>query len=68
MLKDIPIDVFAHGKRKLVTGINKYEKSYFLFIPYKKRHKCGHYKKYKIRAKDLENLMNFNLQDLEMES
>lgn len=65
-LKNIPIDVFAHGKRKIVTGISKYERSYFLFIPFKKRYKCGHYRKYKIRDRDLENLRNFNFLDLEI--
>lgn len=57
-LKNIPIDFFAHGLRKIKTKTNV--KSYFLFIPYRKR-KCEHFKKYKIRAKDLEYLKRFNL-------
>ena len=67
-LKNIPIDVFAHGINKIKTKGSKDDKSYFLFIPYRKRYKCGHFKKYKIRAKDIENLRHFNLQDLEIEN
>jgi hypothetical protein len=67
-LKNIPIEVFAHGVRKIKTKSGKDDKSYFLFIPYRKRYKCGHFKKYKIRAKDIENLKHFNLQDLEIEN
>ncbi len=61
-LKDIPIDMFAHGKKKIRTLENEYEKAYFLFIPFKKYYRCGHYKKYKIRAKDLENLTKLQLE------
>lgn len=60
-LKDIPIDMFAHGRKKIRTLANEYEKAYFLFIPFKKYYRCGHYKKYKIRAKDLENLTKLQL-------
>jgi hypothetical protein len=67
-LKNIPIDVFAHNKKKIITGISEYEKSYFLFIPFRKKYKCGHFKKYKIRAKDIDNLKQFNLLDLEIEN
>jgi hypothetical protein len=67
-LKNIPIDVFAHGCKKIKTLGSKEDKSYFLFIPYRKRHSCGHYKKYKIRAKDIENLKHFDIQDLEIET
>jgi hypothetical protein len=66
-LKNIPIEVFAHGRKKIKTRGSEYEKSYFLFIPYRKKYWCGHYKKYKIRAKDLENLQRFDLFELEME-
>ncbi len=67
-LKNIPIDVFAHGIRKIKTKGNIDDKSYFLFIPYRKRYKCGHFKRYKIRAKDIENLKHFNLLDLEIKN
>jgi OmpA family len=67
-LKNIPIDVFAHGRKKIKTMGSKYEKVYFLFIPFRKKYKCGHYKKYKIRAKDIENLRQFNILDLEIEN
>lgn len=66
-LRDIPIDVFAHGRKKITTKGNKDDKDYFMFIPFRKRYTCGHYKKYKIRAKDIENLRRFNVFDLEME-
>ncbi|MFN8282774.1 MAG: OmpA family protein [Chitinophagales bacterium] len=66
-LKNIPIDVFAHGIRKIKTKGSKFDKSYFLFIPYRKRYKCGHFKKYKLRPKDIENLIHFNILDLQME-
>ena len=52
-LKNVPIDIFAHGTAKIKTKGSKYDKSYFLFIPFRKRNKCGHFKKYKIRAKDI---------------
>jgi OmpA family len=64
-LKDIPIEIFAHGRRK-IKSID-FEKSYFLFIPYHKKIKCGHYKKYKIRPKDLKDLKQFNILDLSVE-
>jgi hypothetical protein len=67
-LKNIPIDIFAHGAKKINTRGSQYDKSYFLFIPYRKKYNCGHYKKYKIRAKDIENLEQFNLSDLEGET
>lgn len=67
-LKNIPIDVFAHGINKIKTKGSREDKSYFLFIPYRKRYKCGHFKKYKIRAKDIENLSHFNLFDLNIET
>jgi hypothetical protein len=66
-LKNIPIDVFAHGLRKIKTK-SHYDKTYFLFIPFRKKYICGHYRKYKIRAKDIENLKHFDLFDLPMEN
>jgi len=66
-LRNIPIDIFAHGTNKIKTKGSIYDKSYFLFIPFRKKYKCGHYKKYKIRAKDIENLKQFNLLDLQIE-
>ncbi|GAB2842226.1 OmpA family protein [Ferruginibacter profundus] len=67
-LKNIPIDVFAHGINRIKTKGSKGDTSYFLFIPYRKRYKCGHFKRYKIRAKDIEQLKQFNLQDVEIEN
>jgi hypothetical protein len=67
-LNNIPIDIFAHGKKRIKTKGSKYDKAYFLFIPFRKKYSCGHYKKYKIRAKDLENLKQFNLFELPMEN
>ncbi|MGC4104048.1 OmpA family protein [Ferruginibacter sp.] len=67
-LRNIPIDVFAHNKKKIITGVSEYERSYFLFIPFWRKYRCGHFKKYKIRAKDIENLQHFNLTDLEIEN
>lgn len=61
-LKNIPIDIFAHGATKIKRITS--DKSYFMFIPFQKKHKCGHYKKYKIRSKDIERLKQFNLLDL----
>ncbi|MGG9961169.1 OmpA family protein [Ferruginibacter sp. SUN106] len=66
--KNIPIDIFAHGINKIKTKGSKDDKSYFLFIPYRKRYKCGHFKRYKIRAKDIEHLKHFDIQDLEIEN
>jgi hypothetical protein len=66
-LRDFPIEVLAHGLRKVKTKGSKDDKKYFLFIPYRKKYKCRHFKKYKIRAKDIENLKNFNIQDLKIE-
>lgn len=66
--KRIPIDVFAHGINKIKVKGGKNDKAYFLFIPYRKRYKCGHFKRYKIRTKDIERLKNFDLQDLEIEN
>jgi hypothetical protein len=65
-LSDLPIEVLAHGMKRVKTKAGKFDKSYFLFIPFRKRYKCGHFKKYKIRAKDIENLKHFNLQELEI--
>jgi hypothetical protein len=67
-LHDIPIDVFAHGRRKIKTKGSEDDKAYFMFIPFRKKYSCGHYKKYKIRAKDMENLRQFDLSDLEMKN
>lgn len=64
-LKNIPIDIFAHGAKKIKS--NPANKSYFLFIPYRKARSCGHFKKYKIRAKDIKYLKRFNLFDLQIE-
>lgn len=66
-LKDIPIDIFAHGRRKIKLEGYVSERGYFLFIPYQKKYKCGHYKKYKLRSKDIPKLMEFYIGDLEME-
>ena len=68
ILRNIPIDVFAHNKKKIITGISEYEKTYFLFIPFRKKYKCGHFTKYKIRVKDIGNLKQFNLPDIEIET
>lgn len=56
VLENIPIDVFAHGRKKIITGRSPFEKTYFLFIPFRKKYKCGHYRKYKLRAKDIKKL------------
>lgn len=63
-LNNVPIDIFSHGLRKIKLDEYYQEKSYFLFIPYTKKYKCGHYKKYKIRARDLKSLKQFNVLDL----
>jgi hypothetical protein len=65
-LHDIPIEMFAHGRRKIKSKGSEFDKAYFMFIPFRKKYRCGHYKKYKIRAKDIENLSRFKLSDLEM--
>ncbi|MCX6209788.1 MAG: hypothetical protein NTZ59_09925, partial [Bacteroidetes bacterium] len=64
-LKDIPVDVFAHSWKKIKTPVLGEDGiSYFMFIPFRKKYWCGHYKKYKIRQKDIENLRHFNLLEL----
>ncbi|WP_207632937.1 OmpA family protein [Foetidibacter luteolus] len=68
ILKNIPVDVFAHGWKKIKTLGAEYDMSYFMFIPFRKKYTCGHYKKYKIRKKDIENLKQFDLNDLEIEN
>ena len=64
VLSNIPIEIFAHGLRKIKRKSGEY--AYFMFIPYRKNYKCGHYKKYKIRPKDIEFLKQFRLSELKM--
>ena len=66
VLANIPIEIFAHGLRKIKRSDIKFDMSYFLFIPYRKKYKCGHYKKYKIRPKDIKFLKQFRLSELKM--
>lgn len=63
--ENIPIDIFAHGIKKIKRKRDYIY--YFMFVPYHKNYKCGHYKKYKIRPKDIEKLKQFNINDLQME-
>lgn len=63
-LKDIPIEQFAHNRKKINSNLGTESKSYFFFIPYRKKHKCMHYTKYKLRVRDIKKLQHFNLQEL----
>lgn len=62
--ENIPIDIFAHGLKKI--KIKQDHIYYFMFVPYRKNEKCGHYKKYKLRARDIKKLEQFDMNDLKM--
>ena len=61
VLKQIPIDIFPNNHKKIKTRGSKYDRKYIMFIPFRRVYKCGHYKLYKIRPRDIEKLKNFNL-------
>jgi hypothetical protein len=63
-VKNIFIDIFPNNHRKIKTRGSKYDKKYIMFIPFRKVYKCGHYKLYKIRPRDLKKLKNYKLEDL----
>ena len=63
LLENIPIDVFKHNHQAIKTKSAKWDKKYIMFIPFRRMHKCGHYKVYKVRPRDLENLKKFRLAD-----
>jgi len=63
-LTTIPLDIFKHNHKKIKTKGVKWDKKYIMFIPFRKVYKCGHYKMYKIRPRDIEKLKNFKLTDL----
>ncbi|HEX7847843.1 MAG TPA: OmpA family protein [Chitinophagaceae bacterium] len=58
-VNNLPIDILAHGSGKIKTKGTLSDKKYIVFIPFRKKYKCGHYKKYKIRKKDLEGLKSY---------
>lgn len=59
-VKDIPIDIFHHGSKKIKTKGPSWDKKYIFFIPFTRYYKCGHYKKYKIRPRDIPALRSFD--------
>lgn len=65
VLKNIPIEIFAHNQKRIIID-SSYNSYYFLFIPFRKKIKCEHYTKYKIRSRDIDWLKQFNLFDLEI--
>ena len=63
-LRTIPLEIFKHNHKKIKRKGVKWDKKYIMFIPFRKVYKCGHYKLYKIRTRDIEKLKEFNLTEL----
>ena len=63
-LRTITLEFFKHNHKKIKTKGAPWDKKYIMFIPFRRMHKCGHYKMYKIRPGDLENLKKFKLAEL----
>lgn len=67
-LRFLPVDAFPHGWRKIKTKASPFsERSYFLFIPYRKKNWCGHYYRYKLRPKVLRYYQHFDFGKLPVE-